>query len=410
MKSVWRLMASLLLVIFLAGCTDLTVPPKAEHTLPLAEAPGTLLFDFRTHVVLVTAGQEREVALPARFTDYIASPDGRFLTGLKDGSNLVTFSLHGDKTWQLAEAKSPATWQWSPDGQYLAVVDRGAKEKTALLLIYSWNGFPKQVIPLGPGVGRKIAWAPDAKRLAITVSESIQEGEASLWLVDWESGSATLQAEEAWTVPTSWSPDGQRLLYAVTDKTLGAKLLLLAPDGQLSTVISTDSIGPRLPHLADRFRTHVLQVYQTFWSPNGDAIYLSFKSASRDPRFGLFKVAADGTMADWVLPVYPELSPPEIRPARACTPASPHLVTGGSRIASMVYGPGCDGTLAILNAVTLQEEAKLTVPTEARLMPSPDGDWLAVYGPDHTDLITLQNGVLMRVKLDLPGPMLAWIQ
>lgn len=401
----------MILLTLLAGCTDLTEPPTPEHTLPLSEMPGMLIFGGGTSVTLVTAAQQTERTLSTAFSAYAASPDGVFLTGTVQRENVrvLNLDLRGQESLYLTDGEGAAAFNWSPDGQYLALVVEGNKEKPAVLHIYSWNGVLVQSIPLEPGQGRGVTWAPDAKRLAVTVGRSNLEGDANLWLVDRESGTATLQAEQAWAVSPSWSPDGQQLVYAVTDKVYGAKLLRRAPDGQVSLVISTDTIGPALPHLQERFSTHVLQIYGTFWSPDGKDIYLGFKSNGRDPRFGMFRVSVDGAdMADWVLPVYPELNDSNIQPPRACIPMPAHLVTGGTRIAAVMYGPGCDGTLAILDAKTLREEVQLTIPPGARATPSPDGEWLAVSGEEHTDLITLRNGVLMRIRLDVPGPVIAW--
>ncbi len=167
------------------------------------------------------------------------SPDGKRIAFIKyavDSSALQLLNRNGSDRHILAKAQEITGFSWSPDGTRIAYAmqdgDRSAIEVVNLnaeqsLPIRSLVEYRKSVPdePLDAAMTSSIngysyivtsaQWSPDGNKIAYIV-HSLQKPERVLRVLDLTSGidrqisSTDVQVQQ----PVTWSPDGERLLYA----------------------------------------------------------------------------------------------------------------------------------------------------------------------------------------------------
>jgi Tol biopolymer transport system component len=128
-------------------------------------------------------------------------------------------------------------WAWSPDSRSIAYVCCG--ELGGIRIVDVATGRDR-----GRGRGHDVAWAPDGRRLVVTVDAAYEiAGPAcgGLWIVARESGKRhrlvrrPASACDEWA---RWSPDGRSIVFIRSaPESSGGRLLMVTPGGrELRTV------------------------------------------------------------------------------------------------------------------------------------------------------------------------------
>lgn len=102
----------------------------------------------------------------------------------------------------------------SPDGERLLIQQSGESKMT--LTICDANGDNENVIAEGAEIGG-IAWSPDQSKVAYTLKADGSSTTTGLYVHDMLSGKSTQIAVDTENATTSWSPDGDALVYAQWD-------------------------------------------------------------------------------------------------------------------------------------------------------------------------------------------------
>lgn len=383
-------------------------PPAHPQPDPVAQVPGRLLFLSDRQATIVEAGERRSVELPPGLTAAALSPDGVQLAGLLDGA-ITLLSLFDGRTVSLARTEGLAL-SWAPTGDRLLA--HAGREGETLLELHgvSGGGEPQRItIPAGGPV--TVKWAPDSTRLAVQIGPAYQP-DNNLWLVDLSQSTVRLLAKGAHR-PT-WSPDGSRLAYARSVTRTTDEVIIWQEGGEPQTVIREEQLVTAFPAHEELFAKNDPYIYNLRWSPRGERLVAVSKVAGPDPRFALISAHSGGCVDDlWVLPLH--LDRQEQRqgviqwPPRPCSPGPFVWVKGGQQIAVLLYGPGCAGTLAILDAGSLALVRRFQAVEEGLLLASPDGGWVAVTTERSTTLFDLAMPD-EPVQFDGLGHLLHWAQ
>jgi Tol biopolymer transport system component len=164
------------------------------------------------------------------------------------------------------------TFDCTRDGRLIAYANSVANGG-ATVISFAGEGARSQSLEL-PGTVQGMAWAPDGKRMALTLYD--QSG-LHLSLLDVESGQVTRLPFGTGTPGLSrWSPDGQRLAYDMNENGK-SDIFVLDVSASAPTKISTRP-----------------SAFTPDWSPDGGTVIFS----AADDQGGqpqLFAVGADGT-------------------------------------------------------------------------------------------------------------------
>jgi serine/threonine protein kinase len=169
------------------------------------------LFDFETK-------QHRNI-LPDVFRA-VYSPTGHILFTRKDGLYAVSFDL---KTHCISDQEFPlirdlylsefnvGKFSLSDTGTlaYIPGVPRPHE-----LIIVDLEGSIIETIPSGPGLYNRPRFSPDAKKIAVEISEP---GKRKSYIIDRESGRLTPIISEGSTAWPKWVPEGKQMTY-VSDR------------------------------------------------------------------------------------------------------------------------------------------------------------------------------------------------
>jgi TolB protein len=257
--------------------------------------PGRLLFVSDANVWVLERGQSRRLT-PDRISRQPSwSHDGQKIALVKvytSGSDLWIMDADGTNSQELTDfSYRPEAQQsyalrpaWLPDGAGLLYVsEQGSQDPQLWLLSLDDRRRRRFLAPLGDGAGGIDAptFSPDGATLAVTRFQPGQ-GPASrsqIWLWSMPGGpwrQVTQSPEGAYD--PGWSPDGQRLAFAV--RNAGRHDLWIArADGSGARQVTTAGVC-RAPA----------------WSPDGT--WLAYLSAQ------------GGTFDVWAVPVGPETGAP----------------------------------------------------------------------------------------------------
>ncbi len=155
--------------------SDLHWAPDSASLLYVSERNGNgqiFSYDFRAakeaQLTHTTSNDERPVV----------APDGKTLAYVRDGRELRTVALDGggDRLVASGQLREPAV-RWSPDSQWLAFADTGAKSFRTVLVVPASGGTPRPVSFLANGeTAGEIAWSPDG---AFLLFDTAQRSESS---------------------------------------------------------------------------------------------------------------------------------------------------------------------------------------------------------------------------------------
>jgi Tol biopolymer transport system component len=193
------------------------------------------------------------------FNDMVPSPDGRRVAYTRlgtDGMLMVRDLVTGTK--EQITPNNPDTFNqypaWSPDGKQIAYGTRNDKDRTACVKIVDVASH-KEVSSFKVGHSYPMEWSRDGRFLLLRRWAADRGAEASLLLLEINTGSTTVLAD---TIPVfsgaSFSPDGRFVAY--TARVAGSERVFTMPitGGKRQQV--TDINGGSTPR----------------WSPDGKAI------------------------------------------------------------------------------------------------------------------------------------------
>jgi Tol biopolymer transport system component/DNA-binding winged helix-turn-helix (wHTH) protein len=163
------------------------------------------------------------------------SPDGnqvayRWRDGSDPAAHIYLKLIGEGKPVRLTSgAKSDEGPAWSPDGHTIAFL-RDLDSDRGIYIIPALGGAERQIAE-GRFFGRKMAWSPDGRFLAVSERQPAQTIEASLSLISVANGdrfvlTKPLNAKTADADPV-FSPDGHRLLFTRYSGVMHADLYLL---------------------------------------------------------------------------------------------------------------------------------------------------------------------------------------
>ncbi len=158
---------------------------------------------------------------------------------------------------------------WSPDGRWIAYVNRENKQRRNGLTLIRPNGKNRHRIVLGQSEEDTFDWSADGRWIAY---EDAPELDYILPNGNWHKLASRFAGSLA------WSPDGKRLAYTVFAKS-GGELVVAAGDGR----------GPKQLHLG----TEAYLWQDPIWSPDSSRIAFG-GSAGHDP-IQLWVVGRDGS-------------------------------------------------------------------------------------------------------------------
>ena len=185
--------------------------------------------NFDVYVKEIASGETvRVTSDPAADHHPVWSPDGRHLAFLRrqgTGATVILVPAGGGGEHQLAEvAELWSSWlDWSPDGRFLAVSDRGADGRSWGIVLVSVETGEKRALttPGDPRLWDRLpAFSPDGRTLAFLRGSFKPEAELLLQPLTSDArpeGPARAVAKEAWFSTAdafSWLPGGHELVVA----------------------------------------------------------------------------------------------------------------------------------------------------------------------------------------------------
>ena len=157
---------------------------------------------------------------------------------------LETISIARPAKTRTLLTGAPLFWSWAPQGQLVAV-HVGDNETGRVVLIEAATGAVVREISASPGTFRVPVWSPDGELL--TYVERGADGNQTLRLFDIQSGESAPISRASGMTAALWSPDGQALVFSSTQRQnslLSPALHLLdLSTGQTTTLLETPVAG-----------------------------------------------------------------------------------------------------------------------------------------------------------------------
>ncbi|MEO7157687.1 MAG: LpqB family beta-propeller domain-containing protein, partial [Vicinamibacterales bacterium] len=163
------------------------------------------------------------------------STDGRLLVGtaIDSRQSLERVALTGGKPATLEAVTDGHSGDtdptWSPDGALLVF----SSSRTGNRSLWATHEGATMPTPLTSGVSidERPAISPDGRTIAFVSDRSGQRG---IWTVSIEGGTPRFIAAADVVDTLSWSPDGQRLVYAAPNGDAPGLMLIIVADGTIS--------------------------------------------------------------------------------------------------------------------------------------------------------------------------------
>lgn len=181
---------------------------------------------------------------------------------------------------------------WSPDGKFTAYSTKNENANPGHIVVTDMRTGEPVFVHSGPDRTLSAVFSPDGKRLLYLQKEQI-------WVSDWDGKNpkSIVHPEEKWfPIDPSWSPDGSRILYAITNAKQsflasansdgsGEKVLLKSP-----TRFFYPTWSPKGKIVIARKQTDKWDLYLYTISPDGDH---ERKLIGDEPAGKIFEVVGD---------------------------------------------------------------------------------------------------------------------
>ena len=158
--------------------------------------------------------------------------------------SLETIGIARPGTTHTLLTGAPLFWSWAPQGQLVAA-HVGDNETGRVVLLEAATGSIVREVSTSPGTFRVPVWSPDGELL--TYVERGADGNQTLRLFDIQSGESAPVSQASGMTAALWSPDGQALVFSSTQRQnslLSPALHLLdLSTGQTATLLETPVAG-----------------------------------------------------------------------------------------------------------------------------------------------------------------------
>lgn len=234
------------------------------------------------------------------------SPDGSRIAWIEARGDIRVCAADGSGLQTLFPCWDSPTFDWSPDGRWLAIAAEDANANRDVYLVAADSATPPVNLTRHPAFDGSPRWSPDGTRLVFT-SKRGPAGTAALWCIDFgksglskDSSPATLQAkaDKAKPLPTRdieprrviWSHEPDRL-YFQNRKTSDHRLYQLdLTSGGITTAFDSSGIPlrvmpdgtllwrvKRVPHLLHQGTDTPVPIHATFERSHSGFLRLGFR-------------------------------------------------------------------------------------------------------------------------------------
>ena len=139
--------------------------------------------------------------------------------------SLETIGIAQPGTTRTLLTGAPLFWSWAPQGQLIAA-HVGDNETGRVVLVEVATGTVVREVSARPGMFRVPVWSPDGELL--TYVERGADGGQTLRLFDIQSGESAPVSRTGGMTAALWSPDGQALVFGSTQRQRLTALSLVA--------------------------------------------------------------------------------------------------------------------------------------------------------------------------------------
>jgi tricorn protease len=254
------------------------------------------------------------------------SPDGSKLAWIEGTGDVITSAADGSSARCVYPCWNRPTFDWSPDGRWLAVAAEDRNANRDLWLVAADGGRPPVNLTRHPAFEGSPRWSPDGKTLVFSARRGA-DGKSVLWKMDFEKFVLTDQttdaelrriADKAEPISTGeieptrvvWAADSRELFFQSrrsSDKHLYALEMpagsIRRVDGQRGVPVRTTADGALLWRVGGKpavFRKEeqvVFPIRATVTRPRRDVLEIAFRRVWRTLGERFYDVEMGGT--DW---------------------------------------------------------------------------------------------------------------
>jgi len=199
-------------------CVRVAVDPSFKELSFFTEDPGT--HRRRLFIWQFSQPSPAEALIPESYSHPLIkwSRDGRYLAFSSDNSGFTIIDTHRSNRLVVAIHRPIRSFDWSPESDRIAFVDKRGKERSSLSIMTLSTGDIRPIDVQYSGVFQDIAWG-NARNILVSTHEKVSKAahpseEYSLFLVTLnEKQCERLHASKMPIRFPSWIPDGSGVIW-----------------------------------------------------------------------------------------------------------------------------------------------------------------------------------------------------